>query len=403
MKKNNLAGCIALFCAALFAGALAAEAAEKPLPTVYWMSIATTNQTMPGMPREMPSGMFGGLGGGPKKTMLLQMNSPRQLPSNPQATHDIPDGMRMGPTLPLMIPQQEKPQRHDYEQAEERVEKDRMRILVYWGCSDTVRPGQPRVIDTATMSPAEISRAMRAGSITAQVPPAPGRMRIYAEWPNQKNSLQVPPESSLVGAHFVNGNYTPDIRFVIGAAHDFLAPVELNGVTGGLADSFAFDWRRIPNSLGYFSTVMAHTKNREMIVWSSSESYQFGWQLMDYISSPDVRRLVRDRVVMKPDQISCRIPKGIFSNAEGAMLQFIAYGEDLHFGYPPKPNDPVWGVRVRSKSTGMVPLGMDMEQRSGRGRSDETQADTPQLKEQPETERPSGPNPLNTIRGLFGF
>lgn len=427
LKKMLVLNCV-MICAVLSAGTGTAAAAEKPVPTVYWMSAATTNQTMPGMPAGMMGrGMFGGRGGGPQKTLLLQMNSPRQMPANPEATHDIPDGMRMGPTLPLMIPQYEKPERYEYEQAEERVEKERMRILVYWGCGDAVRQGQPRVIDTASMSPAEIGRAMRGTSLNRQVPPAPGRMRIYADWPNQKNSIQVPADSSLIGSHFVHGTYTPDIRFAIDAAHDFLAPVEFSSVSGGLADSIAFSWRQIPNSLGYFSTAMAHTKNKEMIVWSSSESYQFGWELMDYVASPDVRRLVKDRVVMKSDQTSCQIPKGIFNNADGAMLQFIAYGEDLHFAYPPKPKDPIWGVKIRSKSTGMAPLGMDMKQRRGRGGYEEAPADMPPPQSAPgtppppppaykqdgaqqapppesrESAPPSGPNPLNTIRGLFGF
>ncbi len=145
---------------------------------------------------------------------------------------------------------------------------------------------------------------------------------------------------------------------------------------------------------------------------------------MDYIASSDVRRQVQDRVVMRPEQTSCQIPKGIFSNAEGSMLQFIAYGEDLHFAYPPKPKDPIWRVRVRSKSTGMTPLGIDVGARRGQGRSDEAPSDMPHQRAfpgepppaykpdgsqqpiQPEpsdSEQPSGPNPLKTIRGIFGF
>ncbi|HMK44562.1 MAG TPA: hypothetical protein VK445_10540 [Dissulfurispiraceae bacterium] len=389
-------------------------AADKPIPTVYWMSVATTNQTFPGMPAGMPRSMMGrgGFGGGPKKTLLLQMNSPQAVPTSPEATHDIPTGMQMGPTLPLMI---EEVQRHraPEEQAEERFEKERMRILVYWGCGETVRQGQPRVIDTATMSPAEIGRAMRGLSLTAQVPPAPGRMRIYADWPNRQNSVEVPGGSSLVGSHSVHGNYTPTMDFAIDSAHDFLAPVEFTSLRGGLADSIAFNWRAIPNSLGYFSTAMASVRdNKEMIVWSSSESYMFGWQLMNYVASGDVRRLVKEKVVMPPDRTACQIPKGIFGKTEGAMLQFIAYGEDLHFGYPPKPKDPIWGVKIRSKSTGMAPLGREMTMEEGA--TDRSTMPTEQDRRSERMERPepgkTEPQPtnpvgetINKIRGLLPF
>lgn len=417
---------------AAFAGMLGvlctAQAAEKPVPTVYWMSVATQNQTIPGMPAGMPRGRFGMPGGGgPTRSLLLQMNSPMQIPAAPNELHDIPAGMNMGPSLPLVIPRQERAVREEYEQHEERFERERMRIKVYWGCGDTVRPGQPRIIDTSGMSPAQIGQAMRGWSLSRQTPPAPGRMRIYAQWPNEQKVIEVPSNASLVGQHFVHGNFSPDIRFAIDQAHDFLAPVEFTNVTGGLADSISFSWRMIPNSLGSFGMAMATTDEggREMILWSSSESYGLGWQLIDYVSSPDVRRLVKDRVIMPSEQTSCKIPKGIFAAAQGAVLQFIAYGDDLHFGWPPKPKDPIWGVKVRSKSTGMLPLGMDMgsagerrSQRSYDAPRDGNQPppppppssgyDSPPQQEQQEQRAapppPRGPGFGDVIRrGLFGF
>lgn len=401
------------------------NAAGKPVPTIYWMSVATQNQTMPGMPAGMPRGMFGARGGGgPKQTMLLQMNSPKPVPAAPEEMHDIPAGMNMGPSLPLMIPQYEKP-RHEYEQTQhqERMEKERMRIKVYWGCGDTVRPGQPRIIDTATMSPAQIGQAMRSRSFNGNMPPAPGRMKIYADWPNEKNTLEVPSGASLVGQHFVHGNYSPDIRFAIDQAHDFLAPIEFSNVSGGLTDVISFSWRQIPNSLGYFGMAMATADEggKEMIIWSSSETQELGWQMMDYVPSHDVRRLVREQVVLPPDRTSCTIPKGIFGSTKGAMLQFIAYGEDLHFGYPPKPQDPVWGVKVRSKSTGMLPLGMGSSYEGGRSRHSrdmpagappppppayDERSSQPVQKTEPQQERSEparGSGAVDAIRGLFGF
>lgn len=411
----------------LLGGYSSASAAEKPVPTIYWMSVATQNQTMPGMPAGMPRGMFGAQGGGPKQSMLLQMNSPKPIPAAPEEMHDIPAGMNMGPSLPLEIPRQERMpvMREPYEQHQEKIEKDRMRMKIYWGCGDTVRPGQPRIIDTETMSPAQVGQAMRGRTFSGNTPPAPGRMRIYAHWPNEKKMIEVPTGASLVGQHFVHGNYSPDIRFAIDQAHDFLAPVEFSNVSGGLTDSIAFSWRQIPNSLGYFSMAMASVDDggKEMIIWSSSETQEVGWQLMDYVPSHDVRRLVKDKVVLPPDLTTCAIPKGIFGKAQGAMLQFIAYGEDLHFGYPPKPKDPIWGVKVRSKSTGMLPLGMGGDAGSGRHRTkrsfdaqDGTQAPPPpppsgyderSRQPEPQQERPEPParggGAVDAIRGLFGF
>lgn len=401
------------------------QAADKPAPVIYWMSAATENFTMPGMSGGMMGGMFGMPGGqGPKRNLLLQMNSPKPIPAAPEEIHDIPAGMNMGPSLPLEIPQYEKPQRyeHEYEQHQKQIEKDRMRMKIYWGCGEKVRPGQPRIIDTATMSPAQLGQAMRSRSFSGNTPPAPGRMKIYADWPNEKKRIEVPANASLVGQHFVHGNYSPDIRFSIDQAHDFLAPVEFSNVAGGLTDSISFSWRQIPNALGYFSMAMATADDggKEMIIWSSSESYELGWQMIDYVPSQDVRRLVKEKVVLPSDRTNCSIPQGIFSGTRGAMLQFIAYGEDLYFAYPPKPKDPIWSVKVRSKSTGMQSLGMSYGG-SDRGRSrqsyDTTEGNQPppppppsgyddRSHQQEPQERPAPPRgggAVDAIRGLFGF
>jgi hypothetical protein len=88
--------------------ATAAEKEKKNPVTQYWMSIATQNTSIPGMPQEELSGLGGMLLGkmagiGPKRSLLLQLSSPKTFPAEPEASHDIPPGMNMGKTLPLSI------------------------------------------------------------------------------------------------------------------------------------------------------------------------------------------------------------------------------------------------------------------------------------------------------------
>ena len=99
-----------------FSSAESAEKAKEKTPpaTVYWMSVSTQNQTIPGMSEDM-SGMdgfagrmMGGRGFGPHRDLLLQLNSPQSLPKEPSASHDIPPGQKMGEALPLVIPLREK-------------------------------------------------------------------------------------------------------------------------------------------------------------------------------------------------------------------------------------------------------------------------------------------------------
>lgn len=413
----------------------------KPPVTQYWMTIVTQNMIIPGMSSEEMSGMEGMMGKmagmpgfGPTRTLLLQLNSPKGLPPAPEATHDVPPAQNMGKTLPLAIPVHEKaiPEKYEIKEGpEEKLEKPKARMLIYWGCGEEVRKGQPLVIDTEKMSPIEFGNAFAGRTPTHQSSPSERKGGIYADWPNRKSSLQVPKDSSLKGDHLVHGNYTPDIRFSVGAMHDFMAPVEFTSMKGGLAESIRFDWKSIPTAIGYFATAMAHAeKTGETIFWSSSEVKETGFSLMDYLTPGDVRKFIKEKIVMEPKTTSCAIPRGIFKDAGGGMLQFIAYGEEMNLVHPPKPKDPkepwnpIWTLKLRLKSTGMVPLSDEMAGRESRrpgrqrierfeeepvGKSPEQPSE--QLREpEPEPESPPPPpgeegtfDKVKKFKGLFGF
>ena len=117
---------------------------------------------------------------------------------------------------------------------------------------------------------------------------------------------------------------------------------------------------------------------------------------MNFISGDDVQRLIREKIVMPPSVTRCTVPQGIFKEADGAMIQFIAYGDELNIVYPARPKDPVWAVKVRRKSTSMLPL-MEMKgMPSGKDRGDmET---TPQPKQ-----REEGITPGKLLKGIFGL
>lgn len=134
-----------------------------------------------------------------------------------------------------------------------RVDSKRGRKLVIWGCSDTVRQGQPLIIDFSKFDPArpEMSGIKVPASHVGALPrpPAPARNRTYAMWPLDRNNITVPSESSLLGDHYVHGNYPPEIRFSIGSGYDYMAPVVFSSVAGGLADAINFEWNGVPDRL----------------------------------------------------------------------------------------------------------------------------------------------------------
>lgn len=408
-KIKFISGCLILSCIVVICMTIVVPqvfSAEKTPAVRYWVSVSTEKSGFPGMPSGMggPGGMPGigslfGMGGGEGssgKRLHLEVSSPKPLPADPQATHDIPPSQNMGPTLPLVPPDPGQTHQGRPGERPEKFEKQKMRMLIYWGCSETVRPGQPYVIDTAKSGPAEFGK-MFQGRAVGQHSLSPRSGTSYADWPNKKDGKPVPANSSLVGSHFVHGNYVPDIRFAIDPNHDFMAPVEFTSTKGTPADSFYFQWNSIPTATGYFATAMGQDRNTEtMIIWSSSDVREAGWSLMNYLSNEEVRQLVRDRVVLPPSTTQCVIPRGIFKDAQGAMVQFIAYGDELNIAYPQKPKDPIWAVKVRRKSTSMLPL-MEASARDSRpGR------EAPQDREAP-PEKKEGITPGKVLKGIFGF
>ena len=358
--------------AVLAALPLAAHSQTKPPVAQYWMDVGTNSMNMPGMGGGGMGGaimgsMIPGMGG-PQKSLNLYLHSRQAKPPSPEATHDIPPGQNMGPTLPLVLPRVE-PRRAEERDTPEQLEKPKARVLFYWGCSDTVRTGQPRIADTEKMSMVQFGQ-MFAG----RVPPDRGSPwgPDRAIWPNEKDSKPVPAQSSLQGDHWVKGNYTPDIKFRIGERQDFLAPYVVNA-SGEVNQPIQLEWSQVPNALGYFHFAMANRQSTgEMIIWSSSEVPDSGFGLLNYLPNDFVRKMIQEKVIMPPTATRCAVPKGIFEGAEGAMLQSIAYGEELNLAQPPRPADPkapwepIWFAKVRVKSTGMTMLGMGAE---GGGRS----------------------------------
>jgi len=339
----------------------------KPPVAVYWLSVETAG----GMGIEIPPGMGGFLPPGAQggKRIKLDLGSSQPASGDPRAAHAIPPGLSMGPSLPLLTPRSERTPTHEVDEERE-YERPKGRMLIYWGCGETVRAGQPVIIDFANLSAQDGARAFRSRSISRPRGPAPGRNRTYGTWPNQEDSRAIPPAGSLLGEHTISGNYSPEIRFSVGERHDFMDAVVFDSVRKTPGGAYAVKWNTLPTATGYFATAMGQGDNQnDMVTWSSSEVQEMGQVLMDYIAPAEVERLIREKVVMPPQTTDCSVPAGIFKS-EAAMFNFIAYGNELNLVHPPRPRDvkqvwnQEWAVKLRLKSTAMTLL----SEREGGGR-----------------------------------
>ena len=385
--------------AALPALCAAQQQVVKPPIAVYWMSAETAaGMSMPGMPA-MAAGMMGPRGHS-GRNLVLQLGSQQAASGEPKAEHAIPPGMNMGPMLPLATPRREPAVRGEREMPEG-MEKPRGRMLLYWGCGENVRAGQPVVIDFAGVAEGRTPPNLVSRRVARPAGPAFGRSKSYGDWPNQDQTRpeqprSVPENASLRGDHVVKGNYSPEIRFAL--EKDFLDRVEL------AASGNSVRWNAIANATGYFATVYGAQSENEIVFWSSSEFQEMGSALMDYLPPAEVARLIREKVVMEPGTVECTVPGEVVKKAGTPLFNFIAYGEESNFVQPPRPRDPKvaweqrWAAKVRFKSTASLLLGESAGQSRQRAQQ-EPQKTAPQAK-------PAAPDPvkegINVLRGIFG-
>ena len=162
----------------------------------------------------------------------------RNNPSLAEAQQAVPAGF-MSPALKLQAPRETKPPptADDESVDEPSYEKPRGKLLLYWGCGAAVRPGQPKVLDMASASAADLAtffvsrRATQRGAHSATGRPV---------WPNPADARMVPDNASLVGEHAFSGAGVPEgFRFQIPAAQDLMPPLQLQYAEQGAAANCA--------------------------------------------------------------------------------------------------------------------------------------------------------------------
>ena len=409
-----------LVLAALPAPALTQQQKVTPPVATYWMSIDTTS----GLPMGGMGGgggmsgidigrmmLGGGMEGGANRSMLLELGSQRSASGAPAARHEIPTGLKMGASLPLETPQQARRPEPREDGVPENFEKPRGRMLIYWGCGEQAGPGQPYVVEFARMAQGEVPQGLISRRVNVQRGPSPSRSRTYGDWPNQRDSQRVPRDASLRGEHMVKGNYSPDIRFALIDKYDFMEPVNLAMAKSG--GGIKLSWNSVGNAHGYFASAMGSKEGSEDIVfWSSSNSREFGDQLMTWLAPGEVARLVTEKVVLPTTTTECIVPAQFVAAAPAAFVRFIAYGEEANFVHPPRPQDAKvewnqeWAAKVRLKSTATAMLGEGSMADAPRGRglsSDSTGAQPDGGTAQRAT--PKGDllqEGINVLKGLFG-
>ena len=277
------------------------------------------------------------------------------------ATQSVPPATGLAPSLKLMAPERPKPVPRGEDEAptEFNYEPPKGKLLLYWGCSETVRPGQPKVVDLQTATMAEFAKFFESRrSTTRGAHAAAGR----PVWPSRDDKRVFPAGASIAGPHAYQGDGVPEsFKFSIPAAQDIMPALQLKQ-----SEQPAFvrlDWNAIPTARAYFLGSMGAREGEQntIVIWTSSELPDSGFGLFDYQTNRAIDGWLKDKVLLPPSTTTCAIPK---EAAGQGMLRAIAYGSELNMAYPPRPTDPAvawepeWNVKIRVKSLTTTMFGM---------------------------------------------
>ncbi len=335
--------------------ALGVAASAAPVAT-YWVD-ASTQSGMAGMAaggQPDVSAIMAMMQGGPSPvshSLRLRLASQTKAPSPAEAQHLIPPALRMGPSLPLIAPP-----RGELEPAAMPEIKGKM--LIYWGCGDHVGAGQPMTVNLADLAsgkvPDSIKRAASAMGRTRHSYGGPTSAPGFGEWPNQKDGRPIPVGASLVGAHKIQGNYSPTIDFTLGQGQDFMSAMTLSDAGAAPSGASLVRWNAVPGATGYALALFGANEAGETIMWSSTKTA--GFANLDYLTPADAKKAVAAGDALAPSTTQCLIPAEVAQAIPMGMVMSVAYGPEVHFAEAPK--NPKWAVTVRYKSNGSLMRGM---------------------------------------------
>jgi len=322
-------------------------------------------------------------------------------PKLAEALQSVPTGTGLAPTLKLQTPEKPKPApKSDDEPAEWSYEKPRGKLVMYWGCSKTVLPGQPKVVDLSKATVGEMAKFFESRRATQRGAHAAAGRPI---WPSRQDKRALGERASIVGEHAFAATGVPEsFKFKIPAAQDIMPPMKVQQTDAG--GSIAFEWPAVPHARAYFLGTMAALPGGKegMVIWTSSELPDSGFGLFDYQTNVAVDKWVKDKVLLPPSTTTCAVPKE--AAGEGGMLRAIAYGTELNLAYPPRPEDPKvawepeWSVKIRVKSMSTTIVGMEgMDEMPS---FDEEPPDTgePPPESDPETTKRKRFNPFDSAK-----
>jgi len=378
----------------------------------YEMRAGTSSGLMGGMGAMRGGGMGAAMsmafGGGnknaPQHELWLELGSSR-IPAGgpPKADHFMPAGAKLGLSVPLKTPTKaadgppEAPEKRDFK-------RPKGRILIFWGCGEHAPAGQPVVIDFSRIAAGQVPPGLWTSAVPMERRVSPMSSRTYGSWPNDDGKA-IKTDSSLIGAHKVAGNYSPEMNFNL--TRDFMGALRTSTFPQP-SGATLLRWNPLPDATGYHVSLFGGKPGPggemgDMVWWSSSSTREFGGGLSDWLSPATVAKLVTSKTVLAPATSTCMVPAEVKAAApQFQMVTLYAYGPEESFVYPQRPANPKspwkpeWIADIRHRSMTGFLMGMPGMDEAAASRRNEGQESKQQCQPKPKKRG------LGGLGGLIG-
>lgn len=311
------------------------------LKTIFVIAVTTSRMIFPGLPAipDMPDMSAGAKIKIPDfasatKTMTMNLISDKKVDKNSTAQCAVPEDLKVGTPVKLTIdlPVEGTPAPEyvpEKEKVSETSETD-FKMKTYWGCSEEVRPGQPKVIDSASIKEAA-SAVKDKVDLSKTSHSAWQNDESHAYWPGSDGKM-VSAKSVAPGEYKLTTNYCGGTSLTLAAEQDFLAPIELVGMDkpADLEQPIKVEWKSVPNAAAYLLTAFGGT-DKETIMWTSSEDPEWTHAAEvsgKAISKKNLETWIKSKALLPANATSCMVPRGIFKGCDTAMLMITAIGND---------------------------------------------------------------------------
>lgn len=191
----------------------------------------------------------------------------------------------------------------------------------YWGCSETVPEGQPKI--TKSNETGNNNASAEDRNINA-LP-----SNSYAFWPGP-NSKPLNENAATPGIYTLVTNYCGNTSVTLEQEQNFLDTIELINVPkkADLDKAIKVTWKPVPNALAYVVNAYGGSGNVSVDWTSGSDPAAIADIEVRPVSKEEITKLIEKKALLPPEVTSCTIPAGIFKGSWSVFLTVTAIGAD---------------------------------------------------------------------------